>query len=74
MKFNYLILFLLFQLEYIRPLHKSNEKKLEGIDYKINFDKMVQVSFKKDNLNTKTNFFLQLKENSTNGTTSILLI
>lgn len=72
MKFNYLILFLLFQFEYIRPLHKNNEKSLEGIDYKINFDKMVQVSFKKDNINSNYNFFLQLKENSTNGTASIL--
>jgi len=63
MKFNCLILFLLFQLEYIRPLYKREEKSLESVDFKINFNKIVQVSLSKNKQNSKNNFFLQLGEN-----------
>ncbi len=66
MKFNYLIIFLLFQVESIRPLNKNNENKFASIDFKINFDKMVQVSLTKHNLNTNNNFFLQINENKNN--------
>jgi hypothetical protein len=62
MKFNIVILLLLFQLDYIKPFYIKNEKKPESIDFKINFDKIVQVSFKNDKKNSNNNFFLQLRE------------
>jgi len=64
MKFNIVILFLLFQLDYIKPFYIKNEKKPESIDFKINFDKIVQVSFKIDKKNSNNNLFQRLKENT----------
>ena len=71
MKFNYLILFLLFQLEYIRPLKKNNAKSLEIIDFKISFDKMAQVTIKQNKIKSNNNFFLQLKDNKNKTNTEI---
>jgi len=74
MKFVYLLIFLILQSKYSKPISKDPINYTDKKDFfKINFDKFVQITLKQNTKSNSNNLFLQVQEKKTDSSEALNL-